>query len=138
MGVAVLDAGVLIGFLDADDPHHAAARAALAQARAAGDLVRIPASALAESLVGPARQGADAVARVQAFVQRLPLDVVPLDGEIALAAAQLRARHGGRLKLPDALVVATAQVVAADRLVTTDRGCPPAASLGLDAALVVI
>jgi hypothetical protein len=38
----------------------------------------------------------------------------------------LRARHGTRLRLPDALVLATALHLAADRAVTTDAGWPRA------------
>jgi predicted nucleic acid-binding protein len=39
-------------------------------------------------------------------------------------AAQLRAQHGPRLRLPDALVVATALELSADRLLTTDKRWP--------------
>jgi hypothetical protein len=39
-------------------------------------------------------------------------------------AAELRARHGNRLRLPDALVVATAIVLEADRVVTTEARWP--------------
>lgn len=136
MGIAVLDAGVLIGFLDAADLHHAAAKAALADARDAGHRIVLPASAFAESLVGPARRGDGAVEEVQEFVKRLPIDVIPLDDSIALVAARLRARHGGRLELPDALVVATAQVLDADVLVTTDKEWPSRSKLGLRSQLV--
>ena len=56
---------------------------------------------------------------------------------IAVAAAALRANHAA-LKLPDALVVATASVLGADRLLTTDRGWPTARDLGLNAAIVLV
>lgn len=131
MGVTVIDAGVLIAFLDSTDAHHAAARRALADASERGDVVTFPASAYAESLVGPARQGDAALALIRAFVQRLPIRVVPLDTAIAEAAARLRARHGQRMRLPDALVVATAIALDADLLVTTDRGWPRRTTLGL-------
>ena len=49
MGVTVLDAGVLIGFLDANDTHHAAAHQAFADARDRGDSIMMPASAFAAS-----------------------------------------------------------------------------------------
>jgi predicted nucleic acid-binding protein len=40
---------------------------------------------------------------------------------VALAsAARLRAQHGRVLRLPDALVLATAAVLGADRVMTTD------------------
>jgi predicted nucleic acid-binding protein len=136
VGLTALDAGPLVAFLDASDPRHAAARRQLAAARDRGDPLIIPASSLAEVLVEPARKGADAVAEVRRFVERLPIEVVPLDEAIAVAAAQLRARHGTRLRLPDAIVVATAHVLDADVLVTTERTWPPRSRLGLRARLV--
>lgn len=129
MGLTVIDAGVLIGFLDAADAHHEAARRALADASERGDTIALPASAYAESLVGPTRRGVDAAAALRTFVERFPIQVVLLDESIAEAAAQLRARLGQRLRLPDALVVATAQTLEADTLITTDRRWPRRSSL---------
>lgn len=123
MGLIHLDAGVLIGFLDADDAHHAAARDVVAEAFDRSDRLAMAASAFAECLVGPARSGDDAVEVVQELRQRLPLEIVDLNVAIATAAAYLRARHR-TLRLPDALVVATATVAGADRLLTTDRRWP--------------
>jgi predicted nucleic acid-binding protein len=136
VGLTVLDAGVLIAVLDGNDLHHDAARHALSAALDGNDQLAVPASALAETLVGAARRGDDAIAVVNEFVRRLPATVVPVDEPMAVAAARLRARHGGRLKLPDALVVATAQVLDAERLLTTDRGWPARRSLGLRAQVV--
>jgi len=62
VALTVLDAGVVIAVLDAADGHHAAARAALSEALARGDELVLPASAYAESLVGPSRRGQAAVA----------------------------------------------------------------------------
>lgn len=136
MGRTVLDAGVLIGFLDGADSHHESARRALEAAQARGDDLALPASAFAECLVGPERRGGDAVAAVLAFVDELPIEVVALDAEIAAVAARLRARHGTRLRLPDALVIATAVVLEADVLVTTDRAWPRRSALGFTGQLV--
>ena len=130
MGLIHLDAGVLIGFLDADDVHHDAARRTLVDALKAGDRLGMAASALAESLVGPARRGDAAVATVRSMIDQLPIGIVALDVAIATAAARLRARHRS-LRLPDALVIATAAEAAADLLVTTDRGWPSPQALGL-------
>jgi predicted nucleic acid-binding protein len=135
MGLTVFDAGVLIGFLDASDAHHAATRQALTDARDRGDRIVMPASALAEALVGPARRGASAIAAVQNLVARLPIEIAPLDETVAVAAAQLRARHAA-LKLPDALVIATASTLGADTLVTTDRRWPSRTRLGLTGRIV--
>lgn len=128
MGLTHVDAGVLIGFLDRDDVHHDTARRALSDARSRRDRLAMAASAVAECLVGPARRGDAALTVVRDLLARLPIDVVPLDEDIAVAAARLRARHHA-LKLPDALVIATAVTHDADRLITTDRGWPSARSL---------
>ena len=130
MGLIHLDAGVLIGFLDGSDAHHDAARRVLEDAVAGADRLEVASSALAEALVGPARRGDDAVAVVLDLVERLPVVVVPLDVTIAGAAARLRARHRS-LRLPDALVIATAAVRHADLLVTTDRRWPSSRTLGV-------
>jgi len=130
MGLTVLDAGVIIGFLDANDGHHAAAHAALSDARSRNDRLAIPASAFAEILVGPSRKGAAAVAAVRDLVDRVPIEVEPLDADVAIAAAALRARHRS-LKLPDALVIATASHLDADHLITTDRMWPSRSKLKL-------
>ena len=58
------------------------------------------------------------------------------EGDIYSAAA-LRAKHAA-LKLPEALVVATASVLGADWLLITDRGWPAARKLGLNAAIVPV
>jgi predicted nucleic acid-binding protein len=136
VGLAVLDAGVLIGYWDRSDAHHEAARGMLTRSRAAGDDVVIPASALAESLVAAVRQ--DTVDRVRLFLARFPIDVIDLDIDIAEAAARLRAVHRTRLPLPDALVIATAQVIEADTLVTTDRGWPDPEALAFKGELIAL
>lgn len=128
MGLIHLDAGVIIGFLDADDAHHQTSRAVLADALQHGHRLGVAASALAECLVGPARRGEQAVQTVRDLIDRLPILVVALDVEIATVAATLRAAHRA-LRLPDALVIATAIHESADRLVTTDRKWPTARSL---------
>jgi PIN domain nuclease of toxin-antitoxin system len=86
MALTVLDASVVIAFLDAQDAHHQAARSALAE-----------------------RQ----------FVADLGIGIEPLTAPIARRAAALRARHAA-LRLPDALVLATADALDAPVL-TADR-----------------
>jgi predicted nucleic acid-binding protein len=124
MGVIVVDAGVIIAILDAQDAHHSAARAALQAALGEGADLVLPASAYSEILVAPFRRSAAAAATVDSLVDTLPASVQPITRPIARAAARLRARHGARLRLPDALVVATAQELGAERLLTTDRRWP--------------
>jgi predicted nucleic acid-binding protein len=124
MALTIVDAGVVIAILDSSDVHHAAAKGAVTQARSRGEELAIPASAYAEVLVGPYRQSRKAALTVDEFLSALPARVEPATREIAAIAAQLRAKHGARLRLPDALVVATAMQLNAVRLLTTDAGWP--------------
>lgn len=126
MALTVLDAGIVIAALDASDAHHAAAVGALRDAHAAGDALVVPASAYAEALVGPSRKGAVAIGVVDAFLDALPAGVEPVSREVAREAAALRAAHGRALRLPDALVLATAVAIDADLVLTTDAGWPDA------------
>ncbi len=137
MALIHLDAGVLIGFLDGDDVHHQAAGTVIAAALDEGDRLAMAASALAECLVGPARRGDEAIEIVHDLRRRLPIEVVDLDADIATAAARLRAGHRS-LRLPDALVIATAFEREADELVTTDRRWPDVKELGAGRAIRVI
>ena len=50
----------------------------------------------------------------------MEVDIEPLTDEIAREAARLRARHGP-LRLPDAVVIATANNLGAAVVLTTDR-----------------
>lgn len=134
MGLTVVDAGVIIGLLDRDDSHHDSARDALREAVERGDRLLLPASALAAVLVAPSRRGGDEIDVVLGLVERVPLQVVALDQPIAVAAAALRAKHPA-LKLPDALIIATASVLAAELLLTTDGRWPTARKLGLTATV---
>ena len=122
MGLTILDAGVVIALLERRDVHHHAASTAIASARDRGDRMILPASTYAEILVNPSRSGPQAVAAVDGFVDELPIEVVPVDRAIAASAAALRARHGRGLRLPDGLVLGTAQVLRADRVMSTDAG----------------
>jgi len=116
VALIVLDASVVIAHLDPDDALHASATSALVEY--ADDDLRLPASAYAEALVDPARKGRldetrDALAALQ-------LQIVPLDRPQAERAASLRARERG-LRLPDALVLACGQLLAADAILSADR-----------------
>ena len=127
MALTVVDAGIVIAVLSPADIHHAAAKSALRDALATGETLVLPVSAYAEVLVAPFRQDGEAAAIVDAFIDALPATVQPITREIARAAAALRAQFGTRLRLPDALVVATALELSADRLLTTDRRWPDVA-----------
>ena len=124
MGLTVVDAGIIIGVLDAADEHHQAAVRVLSTVIHEGDEIAVPASAYAEALVGPARRGPSARRAVDDFLADLAGVVEPITRQAAARAAELRATHGRRLKLPDALVVAIAMHLKADRILTTDRRWP--------------
>ena len=100
--------------------HHEAARASL-DAHADDDL-RIPAHTLAEALVHPARTGKDRAAR--RLIASLEIAVDPVDETVAVAAAKLRALHGSPLRMPDALVLAYADIRKAKRVLTADARWP--------------
>ncbi len=124
MGLTIIDAGVIIGVLDRADAHHASARRLLSAAMAEGDVLAVPASVYAEVLVGPSRGGPAGKRAVDDFLADLAADIEPITRQSAARAAELRATHGRRLRLPDALVVATALHLKADRILTTDRQWP--------------
>ena len=115
MGPVALDASVAIGFLERGDGHHERAVEALRGAE--GAPLSMSASAYAETLVRPLALGRDEI--VERFVDALEVEVVPVDRDVARRAATLRAEHGS-LRLPDALVLAAAQIRGA-RLLTFDE-----------------
>ena len=113
--LVVLDASVVIAFRDPADALHQRAVTAL-QAHAADELV-LPASAYAEILVGPLRHGPAAVDALDRFLGDLAVRIEPLTPTIARRAAVLRA--GTRaVRLPDALVLATADALDASAVLT--------------------
>ena len=77
-------------------------------------------------LVAPFRAVPPADAVIDAFLAALPATVEPATREVARAAARLRALHGNALRLPDALILATAVTLRADRVMTTDARWPAA------------
>jgi predicted nucleic acid-binding protein len=124
VALIVLDAGVVIAFLDSSDAHHAAAKAALARLVTGNNRLILPVSAYAEVLVAPSALSASAVKAVEAALKGLGIQINDATPSIAKRAAALRAKHPGKLRLPDALVIATADELGADLIITTDRRWP--------------
>lgn len=118
MALVVLDASVVIAFLDPDDALHDAAVEVFTEYQ--HDELLIPASAYAEILVGPHRKGAEAVAEVEAFLADFAVRIETLTPAIARSAAKARSESRS-LRLPDALVLATADELDADRVLTGDE-----------------
>lgn len=137
MGTVVIDAGVLIGLRDSADAHHGPVVQVLRSIRERGDNIVLPASAYSEALVQPARLGQEEAQRWTESLRRVPVDVLPIDEAVAEEAARLRATHRS-LRLPDALVIASASVHAAAELVTTDRGWPTRRALKFSGKLTVL
>src|SRR5437870_1317530 len=120
----------MIALGDTGDVHHHAAQTAVRRLRDAAGPLLLPASGLAEVLVGPIQKHGQTAgrARVRRLLELLSMEVVPLDADIAFHAAVLRAQHGKRLRLPDALVVATA-AHRGGSVLTTDGGWPSFATV---------
>lgn len=106
MGSLTLDASVLIALLDDADAHHSRAVDEVETADQNGDDLVAPASAYGEALVAFARH--DRIPDAREAIAAMGISVAPLNAETAEQAAQLRARHA-RLRLPDAMVLATSQ-----------------------------
>jgi predicted nucleic acid-binding protein len=113
MGAMILDAGVLIGLLDAADAHHERAVTDVDRADRTGRSLATSASAYSEVLVAFARAGRIADARNA--IAGMGVVVEPLTAAMAERAAELRAKHE-HLRLPDAMALACAQVTGADLL----------------------
>lgn len=124
----VLDASVLIGHLDAGDPHHARARAVLE----ASDATPLGAStiSIAETLVAPARAGKLDLARDA--LRQLGVTELPPGAGTPSRLAQLRAETGK--KLPDCCVLLAAQDHSAAVASFDDALNESARTLGLELA----
>ena len=103
----VLDASVLIAYLDAEDDHHAAAETLLIQA--IDDDLAANSFTLAEVLLVPVRDGR--LDPVQAALRDLEVQELPFPVDTAVRLAQLRATTG--LGMPDCCVLLAAEDAAA-------------------------
>ena len=121
MALVVLDASVVIAFRDPADALHTRAVAAFHE-HSAHDFV-LPASVYAEVLVAPMRHGASAVASLDTFIDDLGIHIAPATRDIARQAAMLRATNAS-LRLPDAFVLATGEVLGATVVLTGDAAWP--------------
>lgn len=120
MGAVVLDASVVLALLDPQDALHKEAVRAVREHRADGSRFLLPASVLAEVLVGVARLGEEALDQRRGQIVAAFGRPVALDESVAVSAARLRATHRS-LRLPDAIVLATAEVLDAQAVLTGDK-----------------
>jgi predicted nucleic acid-binding protein len=114
--IAVLDSSVLIAFLDPEDTDHESAVSVVSRG---GEELVVPSTVYAEVLVRPDRISEGEAARIRRFFDEVPIRVQAVDRELAGTAARLRARVGFRL--PDAMVIATAESLGAETVFTADR-----------------
>jgi predicted nucleic acid-binding protein len=117
VGSLALDASAVIALLSAADAHHERAVTEFGEASDRNDDLSMAASAYSEIMVHALRQHRGDL--VDRLVDQLRIEVVTVDRAIARGAAELRAVHRA-LRLPDALVLATAQIRDA-RLLTFDE-----------------
>jgi predicted nucleic acid-binding protein len=119
--VLVVDTAPIIYWLEGH-PRFAERFAAVFQAAESGAAaIVISAVTLAEVLAGPLRAGNELLtAQYREALTRSPgWQVMPVDVDVAVEAARIRAAY--RLRLPDAIQVATAVRAGAAALVTHDR-----------------
>lgn len=115
----VLDSDVIVGFLDLDDALHDAADAAVRDVIGEHRML-VSAVTYAEVLTG-ARLGHHDVAAVAGFFAELTSAILPVDVPVADRAAELRSRFRS-LRMPDALILASADTEASvDLIITGDQ-----------------
>jgi predicted nucleic acid-binding protein len=109
----VLDANVLIGFLDTTDPHHAAATDLLERRFVDGFASSV--LTVAEALVHPTRVGRQDAA--MAALLKVGVRVIPLKASDAIELA--RVRNSYRLRMPHVVALHTA-ITTGSELATFD------------------
>jgi predicted nucleic acid-binding protein len=112
----VLDSDAVVGFLDRDDALHEAADAAIRDLAHEQRLL-VSVITYAEVMTG-AKLGHHDEDHVRGFFSQLISAVLPVDMDVADVAADLRSRSKS-LRMPDALIVATAETDPDARLVVT-------------------
>jgi predicted nucleic acid-binding protein len=129
-----LDSDAVVGFLDSGDALHQAADSAIREVAGDTPLV-VSAVTYAEVLTG-ARLGHHDESVVMSFFSELISHVHPVDTEVADFAARLRAKHPF-LRMPDALILATASVGPdTDLVITGDAGAAKVGELACEVRLL--
>lgn len=112
----VLDSDAVVGFLDRDDALHNAADAAIRDVIGEHRIL-VSAVTYAEVLTG-ARLGHHDEVAVGGFFAELISAVLPVDAAVADRAAELRSRFRS-LRMPDALILASADTEASVEIIVT-------------------
>lgn len=116
MGRVMLDSSVLIALLNAHDAHH---EIVLSKMASAEKHYEISAIVLMETLVAPFADRPALVDQIRMKMAESITVVHPVDEQVAVTAARIRAKT--RMKAPDALISATATLAGA-QLWTLDSG----------------
>ena len=116
--VALLDSAAVAGFLDRDDAVHAAADERVRELAGRERLI-VSVITYAELLTGAGLGHHDRTA-VRGFFAELIDEIHDVNRNVAERAAELRTA-GPALKMPDALILATADVHEADAVITADH-----------------
>lgn len=119
--VLVVDTAPIIYWLEGHPRLAERFAPAFGAAESGNALIVISTVTLAEVLAGPLRAGNELLtAQYREALTRSPgWQVMPVDGDVAVQAARVRTAY--RLRLPDAIQVATAIRAGAAALVTHDR-----------------
>jgi hypothetical protein len=116
----ILDSDAVIGFLDRSDALHTSADAAVRRFIREQRLL-VSVVTYTEVLTG-ARLGHHDEGHVRGFFDELIFEVLPVDLEVADKAAELRSQRNA-LRMPDALILATAETNGeVELIVTGDAG----------------
>lgn len=101
----ILDASVLIAFLDADDAHHAQAVQLLNES--VDEALGMSVITLAEVLVGPTR--VQRQADTMRVIETLAIESIDIPNDLHVRLAEMRVAHG--LRMPDCCVLLAAEQV---------------------------
>lgn len=119
----MLDTNVIVGLLDPDDALHGRARDAVHRWEDKAASFAISVITWGELRVGAVRKGVAAERMLGAFRAAVIDRIVGVNEATAESAALLRAADL-TIRVPDALIIATAREVKADALLTADRKFP--------------
>lgn len=123
MPTVMLDTNVIAGLLNPDDALHGHARDAVRRWEDKAASFAISVITWGELRVGAVRRGAEAERMLEAFRAAVIDRIVGVDEATAESAALLRAADL-TIRIPDALIIATAREAGADALLTADRKFP--------------
>ena len=105
MGAIILDSSVVIAFLNSSDKHHIAAKSAI---EASNSSFKISILTVSEALVKASGDSESRKRELLADLSTAFAPFYPFDLEVAVLAASVRAKSP--LRLPDAIVSATATI----------------------------